>query len=341
MVGGDFWVGPRIGHARRLARRATAVSMKRHYIALDVFTDRRRGDPPPFRSTPRGCLRRRCSRSWRSSLSPTTFAECRRRTAHAEHAHLHAQGQLPFAGHPNVGTVFALATLGKVERRRIVSRRIVELVPIDIVREYGVAIAAPLAAPRNFSWGDRSRPTSVAQVCGLAAGEIESATHLPVIASCGVGFVIAEVKSRAVLAKAPGHADVFAQPLRIWNARSAFIFTCTAKEVGHGYPNPHVRAALRRAGRSRDRQRQRRPWSDCSRTSKRSRDLTLARTHRPGRRMGRPSVLEASAEKKSGTVVDDLHRRPLRPDDARDNRAGLRAPFETFRETPSASRRMG
>ena len=45
--------------------------------------------------------------------------------------------EMPFAGHPNVGTSFVLASLAKEPKPRLLFEEIAGLVPVDIVREQG------------------------------------------------------------------------------------------------------------------------------------------------------------------------------------------------------------
>ena len=62
---------------------------------------------------------------------------------------------MPFAGHPNVGTAFALARAGQSYGRKIVGDRLVfeekaGLVPLDLTRESGAVVGARLAAPQSL-----------------------------------------------------------------------------------------------------------------------------------------------------------------------------------------------
>ena len=60
------------------------------------------------------------------------------------------RAELPFAGHPNVGTAFLLARLGKVTGDSLIFEEKADLVPMDIIREGGTAAATQLgAAPRH------------------------------------------------------------------------------------------------------------------------------------------------------------------------------------------------
>ncbi len=75
----------------------------------------------PSCSTPTGSTPRRCRRSRANSICPKRCSCCRRRNASiARAAHLHARRELPFAGHPTVGTAVLLGALdgGKAARVR-------------------------------------------------------------------------------------------------------------------------------------------------------------------------------------------------------------------------------
>ena len=71
----------------------------------------------------------------------------------------------------------------------------------------------------------------MAEICSLDAGDIETGTHRPVIASCGNNFVFAEVKSRAILAKAAVRTDVLARHIPMARAVGLHLY-CHAKEHG-------------------------------------------------------------------------------------------------------------
>jgi len=56
--------------------------------------------------------------------------------------------EIPFAGHPNVGTAFVLATQAKTPPARLKFEEGAGLVPVEILREAGRVAGAELTAPQ-------------------------------------------------------------------------------------------------------------------------------------------------------------------------------------------------
>ena len=214
---------------------------------------------------------------------------------------------MPFAGHPNVGTAFVLARAGVCHGRKITGDRLVfeekaGLVPLDLTREQGTVVAARLAAPQKLALGDELAPELIAEICGLAPGDIATGTHRPVIASCGNNFVFAEVTSRAALAKATVRTDVLAKHLPMSRAVGIHLYT-HAKEHGvevqsrmfaplYGVPEDPATGSANVV------------LVGLLAHFRPEKDLAFSIVIGQGFDMGRPSILEASAEKKAGRVVD-------------------------------------
>jgi trans-2,3-dihydro-3-hydroxyanthranilate isomerase len=116
---------------------------------------------------------------------------------------------MPFAGHPNVGTGFVLATMAGDPPAHYTFEEIAGLVRVHILRDPGGAISgARIAAPQSLSI-DIAVPTDLVAACaGLTEDDIATDAHTPLIASVGTPFVIAEVKSLEALARA--HPDLAA-----------------------------------------------------------------------------------------------------------------------------------
>jgi trans-2,3-dihydro-3-hydroxyanthranilate isomerase len=114
--------------------------------------------------------------------------------------------EVPFAGHPNIGTAFALATagaFGKVEGPFTVTfEEEAGLVPVTIRRREDKTIWCELAAPNQLSLGKTLPPRLVAAAVSLATEDIVTRTHVPLVASVGLPFVFAELTDRAALARA-------------------------------------------------------------------------------------------------------------------------------------------
>src|SRR5262245_32275986 len=116
--------------------------------------------------------------------------------------------EIPFAGHPNVGTAFALAAsgaLGSVERPvTITFEEKAGLVPITISRRNG-SIWCELTAPAPLSLGLVVPRELVAAAVSLNPDDVITTTHPPQVASVGLPFIVAELRDRGALERARVH----------------------------------------------------------------------------------------------------------------------------------------
>jgi trans-2,3-dihydro-3-hydroxyanthranilate isomerase len=113
------------------------------------------------------------------------------------------KSELPFAGHPNVGTGFVLARMEDNPPEHYTFEEQAGLVRVHILRDEARAICgARVAAPQALSL-DIAVPTElVARCASLTETDISTELHYPVVASVGTPFVIAEVASVEALARA-------------------------------------------------------------------------------------------------------------------------------------------
>jgi len=278
--------------------------MKVPYETVDVFTDRAFGGNPlavvPDAQGLTGEQMQAIAREF--NYAETTFVLPPRDPRHTAEVRIFTpRAELPFAGHPNVGTAFVLARLGKVRGDRLVFEEKAGLVPIELTREAGVVVAAQLAAPQPFTVGETVTTEIVAQACGLSPDQIETAAHRPLIVSTGNRFVFAEVTSRAVLKAATCRSDVFAKHLPMERAIGVLLYV-PAREQGAEIQSRMFAPLF---GVAED------PATGSAHVSligllahlDRRADLTLSKTIGQGVDMGRPSLLEATAEKKAGKVT--------------------------------------
>jgi trans-2,3-dihydro-3-hydroxyanthranilate isomerase len=111
--------------------------------------------------------------------------------------------EVPFAGHPNIGTAFALATAGEFGAIgapiTVTFEEQAGLVPITIRKDEGKPIWCELAAPQRLSLGKTVSAQSLASAVSLAPDDVVTRRHLPQVASVGLPFLIAELKDRAAL----------------------------------------------------------------------------------------------------------------------------------------------
>ena len=113
--------------------------------------------------------------------------------------------EIPFAGHPNVGTAFTLATtgaLGSIDGSRTITfEEKAGLVPITITRRDG-NIWCELSAPMPLSLGPVVARELLAAAVSLSTEDVITTIHPPQVASVGLPFVVAELRSRAALERA-------------------------------------------------------------------------------------------------------------------------------------------
>lgn len=145
------------------------------------------------------------------------------------------RAEMPFAGHPNVGTAFVLARHDSVcgvsiNRRNMTFEEIAGLVRMTIDTDDDLATGAALAAPQRFQIARDVDAGMIAQACSLDLSDIETRRHPPCLASCGAPFVIAEVRHRDALRRAQPRTDVFLTHLPRDEATGIHLYVEDAEE---------------------------------------------------------------------------------------------------------------
>jgi trans-2,3-dihydro-3-hydroxyanthranilate isomerase len=113
--------------------------------------------------------------------------------------------ELPFAGHPTVGTAVLLAELGILKRSEVVLQEVVGNVPVRISRN-GSATHAELTVPNPPEFrSEVPAPEALASIIGLQREDLDPAPGSIAAASCGVPFILARVRDAALLARAGGN----------------------------------------------------------------------------------------------------------------------------------------
>src|SRR4051794_6178749 len=172
--------------------------MRLQFQTVDVFTaDRFSGNPLAVVLNAEGLSTEQMQAiAAEFNLAETTFVLPPKDPAHTAQVRIFTpKAELPFAGHPNVGTAFVLARMG-IGGDRLVFEEIAGLVPLDVTRENGVVVATRLAAPQPLTLIETVPSEIVASAVGLTAGDIVGE---PVVAATGTKFLFAEVTSRAAL----------------------------------------------------------------------------------------------------------------------------------------------
>src|SRR6266850_8478261 len=126
--------------------------MQRRYITVDVFTDRAFGGNPLAVVLDAGGMSTEQMQAVAREFnySETTFVLPPADSAHDAQVRIFTVNrELPFAGHPNVGTAFVLATLAAKPPARLLFEEGAGLVPVEIVTEHGKVVSTEFTAPQQ------------------------------------------------------------------------------------------------------------------------------------------------------------------------------------------------
>lgn len=120
------------------------------------------------------------------------------------------RSELPFAGHPNVGTGFVLAQRSETPPEHFVFEEGAGIVRVHLLRNAdGQVDGARVAAPQSLQIGDEVPTETVAACASLTVADIATTAHRPLVASVGTPFVIAELASHAALVRAAPNLAAF------------------------------------------------------------------------------------------------------------------------------------
>jgi len=202
--------------------------MQRRYITVDVFTDRAFGGNPLAVVLDSSGLSTAQMQAIATEFnySETTFVLPPRDAAHDAQVRIFTPRQeIPFAGHPNVGTAFVLATQAKVAPVRLVFEEIAGLVPIDIQTDDGRVVGTELTAPQRLRRLTTFDADSTAACLSLKPSELRLDRHLPQIVTVGTAFLVAELTSREALRQAKPDAAGFAAVFPYDQAFAIYFYT--------------------------------------------------------------------------------------------------------------------
>lgn len=284
--------------------------MRVPYVTADVFTDRAFGgnqlavfadasqiDPSLMQSIAR-----------EFNFSETTFVLPPDDPAHTARVRIFTPGgELPFAGHPTIGTAHVLASLDKIkltgDLTRIVFEEMAGPVPVTIRRKNGSIDFCQLTAAKAPASGPQPPAREhLAAALSLPLESLRTDGWGPEIVSCGTPFLFVPLVDRAAVTAARVKADVWDDLLRSPETSKVFIF---AMEAERPSSDIHARMFAPGIGIAED------PATGSAAVALAA--YCAARDGRPdgtfkwvieqGFEMGRPSILEAEADKAGGRVV--------------------------------------
>jgi trans-2,3-dihydro-3-hydroxyanthranilate isomerase len=140
------------------------------------------------------------------NFSETTFVFSPK-AGHTRHVRIFTPArEIPFAGHPNVGTAFVLASAGEFgEIKSSLTVTFEEesgVVSVAIHESDGKIASCELTAPQSVSFGKTLPVQVVAAAISVDAKDVITKTHGPQVTSVGLPFVMVELKDRSVLERA-------------------------------------------------------------------------------------------------------------------------------------------
>ena len=202
--------------------------MQRRYITVDVFTDRAFGGNPLGVVLDAGGLSTEQMQAIASEFnySETTFVLPPADPAHDAQVRIFTVNrEIPFAGHPNVGTAFVLATLAAKPPARLLFEEGAGLVPVEIVTEQGKVVSTEFTAPQPLKRMSHVSVEQAAACLSLSAGDVKTDRHPPQIISVGLAFLAVEVASREALRRARPDAAAFAKTFPCDGSDAVYFYT--------------------------------------------------------------------------------------------------------------------
>ena len=217
------------------------------------------------------------------------------------------QIELPFAGHPTIGTAYVLAATDKVrlsgEQTQMVLEENVGPVWVDVLARDGRPISARLWAAQMPEFGPP--PPGREELARLLSLEVEALAEgalSPQAVSCGVPFTFIPLRDRAALGRARLDMAMWRRVLAGSWAPHVYCMALDPKLVGN---NVRARMFAPAMGIDED------PATGAAASAlagylgnrETLQDGTLRWVIEQGFEMGRPSVLEVAADKRDGEIV--------------------------------------
>jgi trans-2,3-dihydro-3-hydroxyanthranilate isomerase len=202
--------------------------MQRRYVTVDVFTEYPFGGNPLAVVLDADDLSTAQMQAIASEFNytETTFVLPPQNAAHDARVRIFTvREEIPFAGHPNVGTAFVLAMQAAKVPARLLFEEKAGLVPVEILNDDGAVVGAELTAPQPLSRLTQFSAEQAASCVSLSSADIRTDRHPPQIVSVGLPFLVAELASRAALRQARPDAVAFARSFPLDGSDAVYLYT--------------------------------------------------------------------------------------------------------------------
>jgi trans-2,3-dihydro-3-hydroxyanthranilate isomerase len=209
--------------------------MKYRYVTLDVFTDEPFGGNPlavvPEAQGLRGEQMQQIAREF--NYSETVFVLPADGSDHDARVRIFTPArELPFAGHPTIGTAHVLAAAGNDEPDEIVLGEGVGPVPVRITWCDGRPVAGrlTLAGPGERD-DDVPDPACLAAILSLEGDEIGHRGMHPAVVSCGIPFLLVPLAGSAAVRRAKLVPAVWEEHLMDTAGENVYLFAVDGCDV--------------------------------------------------------------------------------------------------------------
>ncbi|WP_064694389.1 PhzF family phenazine biosynthesis protein [Rhizobium aegyptiacum] len=179
------------------------------YVTVDVFTSTRfEGNPLAVISDARGLTDAAMQKiATEFNYSEVTFVLPPENPANSARVRIFTPTmEIPFAGHPNVGTAYVLGRQAEIFGKPVGDTLRFEeragIVEVRLKRSGGKIAAAAIRAPQPLTIGGIIAEETIARCISLDPGLVLTTTHAPVFASVGLNFAVAELNGLEALAAA-------------------------------------------------------------------------------------------------------------------------------------------
>ena len=281
------------------------------YLTADIFTTRRfGGNQLAVIPDARGLTTEQMQTITREfNYSESTFVFPPDDPKHTRRVRIFTPGsELPFAGHPTVGTAHVLAAIGEIpltgDETRIVLEEGVGPIPVVIRSRNGKPEFCQFSVAKLPEVGPPLPPrAAIAAAISLEEDDLLDGTWTPEVVSCGLPFSFVPVRNRAAVARSRIRVDAWEKHLAGTPGENVMIFAMDPEEPGHD-----VRARMYGPGPAVNVPEDPATGSACAAlggylAARTSRDGTLRWVVEQGYEMGRPSQIEIEADKRGGTIT--------------------------------------
>lgn len=282
------------------------------FHTVDVFTDRVFSGNPlaviPDASGLTGAQMQRIAREFNYSESTFVSSPSEDSSADRRVRIFTPISEIPFAGHPTIGTACVLGLREEIDIETDGSRVVFEEgagpVPVRVRAGSDGRLWAQLTAPQKY----HERPVdldveALARCVGLERSDLRVDAGEPVSISCGLPFLLVRIRSLAAIRRAHLRADLWQHHLSSHEeARDLYLY---CEEAEGEDVQGHVRLFAPGEGVAED------PATGSAATAlagylgsrREERDGTFRWLIEQGLEIGRPSRLEVEAERREGTVT--------------------------------------